>query len=1311
MIFDTFIFFNELDLLELRFNILNDIVDYFVLVEAKQTFQGNPKPLFYEENKDRFAAFQAKIIHVVVDEHPEDWAPFDREHYQRDAIMRGLEGCRHDDLIMLSDVDEIPRPEAIPSEILGGKIYAFAQSLFYYKLNCKCIELEGLPWSIMTTYENFRTPSMLRKRLFEYHKLILSGNKSNVFEIIENGGWHFSYLGTEEFIAEKIKAFSHVELNTPEYTNLDHIKDSMSQGVDLFGRELTFRIFSVDGLPDYVKTNIDKYKKLGLLADEGLMLTNQGQDLNSYMILFDQYSRYRACADLLHQAGYVAGATVLDVGSGPECLFGKFMRGAAITYVDPLIQSGTDQTHISGNVFASELDGRSFDCVSAVDVLEHIPSKHRPAFLERLSSLCTNIIILGFPSSDASDALETDKAIGDHYRIIFGHEYPWLREHFQYGLPALADTVAYLEHLGWHCQTLGHGHAPWLRELLSLVICIWEIPSLRNVVVDISKNFNFQLYPYDYQPPYYRQFVIASRRPLPPIIAFPHMDNLIEAKGTYRALIEDLHRQYFAASVKNLSEHLNEQIKWEAVAAERDAVLAERDAVLAERDAVAAERDAAVADRDLMKRSRSWRITGPFRLAGRLVRHGLLPEDRYKIYLIGHRVFDGLPLPVAVKDKIRWLYNRVFRFSYNAFRRGASAFFRFEPPKLQPAPQNQNKPDYVIWGIIDWHFRYQRPQQLAKEIAASGRRVFYVSVNLTDDERHGFDVEDLDSSGRLFQVKLYAHGAPTIYTSTPSADVVDQLRGSIGELLLWTSSRKVVSVVQHPFWYDIAVVLPNSRVVYDCMDHHEGFSNTAPEIITLEHALLRDADLTVTTSTQLDLMVADQARRRALIRNATDFEHFARCPDSVYRDSLGRKVLGYYGAIADWFDQDLVEAIARHFSDCSVLLVGADTVKARSRLGRLSNVTFVGEVPYKDLPYYLYGFDVCVLPFRITPLTLATNPVKVYEYLSAGKAVVSIALPEMEQFGDLVHVVDNPADFLATVAAALAQPDAPDLINKRKAFAREQTWKHRAEAYLSHVELDAHDPTVSVIVVTYNNLDLTKACLASLDEQSDYSAMEIIVVDNHSSDGSKGFLADWVQGAPNRRLILNEDNKGFAAANNQGLAIASGDYLVLLNNDTYVTPGWIRTLLNHLRRDKTIGLIGPVTNNIGNEAKIDIDYKSMEEMLHVSAFYTRRHIGQTWPLRTAAFFCAMMSRDVYQRVGLLDEAFGRGFFEDDDYCRRIEQLGLRIVCAEDVFIHHQLSAAFDQLKIDERQALFVQNKAAYEAKWGKWVPHGYRKKN
>ncbi len=742
--------------------------------------------------------------------------------------------------------------------------------------------------------------------------------------------------------------------------------------------------------------------------------------------------------------------------------------------------------------------------------------------------------------------------------------------------------------------------------------------------------------------------------------------------------------------------------------AERDIAIDERDKAIDERNASIARNNAIEAQIILLKKSASWRLTSPLRFAKRLLRYGFTSEDKQWLVQALRKQYHRLPLPPAVKKAVGFFYHRVFWRGVGFIRRSIMTVGRFTAPSFKPVSQGFNIPDYLIWGVVDWHFRHQRPQQLALALAEKGRRVFYISTELVDDERPGFEAEALDASGQLFQVKLFAKGAPSIYSDAPSQDTVVQLRRSIGEVLDWAGCRQIVSLVDHPFWHNTANVVPNSRMIYDCMDHHEGFGNNSESLLRLEKRLLSEAELTVTTSAWLFDAISAHAKRSVLIRNAGEYEHFAKVPESIYRDPQGRRVIGYYGAIAEWFDLDLVEVVARQNPDCSVLLIGADTVNAKSRLAKLPNVTFTGEVPYSELPHYLHGFDICLLPFKVIPLTLATNPVKAYEYLGAGKPIVSVNLPEMAQFDGLMYVADGKEAFLNAVRKALSQPEPAPQIQQRKAFAAGQTWQHRAEALIQQVESATRDVKVSVIVVTYNNLELTRACLESLDEYSQYEPIEIIVVDNASSDGSPTFLSEWGAHGPNRRLILNEDNKGFAAANNQGLAIASGEYLVLLNNDTYVTPGWIRTLVRHLQRDNSIGLIGPVTNNIGNEAKIDIAYGSMKEMLQKSSAYTRRHIGQIYPLKTAAFFCVMLPRSTYERVGALDEAFGRGFFEDDDYCRRVEQLGLRVVCAEDVFIHHHLSASFNKLKKQDRQQLFEDNKKIYEAKWGQWGPHMHR---
>ena len=196
----------------------------------------------------------------------------------------------------------------------------------------------------------------------------------------------------------------------------------------------------------------------------------------------------------------------------------------------------------------------------------------------------------------------------------------------------------------------------------------------------------------------------------------------------------------------------------------------------------------------------------------------------------------------------------------------------------------------------------------------------------------------------------------------------------------------------------------------------------------------------------------------------------------------------------------MVEAVAKRFPECTILLIGSDTVNAKKKLGKQSNIKFTGEVPYDRLPYYLHGFDVCMLPFKVIPLTLATNPVKVYEYLSAGKSIVTVDLPEMKQFEGIVQTAEDTEKFLAALADCLNNPISLEMINKKQNFAKDQTWFHRVNTLIEHVDKTDFEPIVSVIIVTYNNLALTRECLKSIEKYTDYTNLEIIIVDNASSD-------------------------------------------------------------------------------------------------------------------------------------------------------------------------------------------------------------------
>jgi len=248
----------------------------------------------------------------------------------------------------------------------------------------------------------------------------------------------------------------------------------------------------------------------------------------------------------------------------------------------------------------------------------------------------------------------------------------------------------------------------------------------------------------------------------------------------------------------------------------------------------------------------------------------------------------------------------------------------------------------------------------------------------------------------------------------------------------------------------------------------------------------------------------------------------------------------------------------------------------------------------------------------------------------------------------------------------------------------------------------------SIIILTYNNWEDTENCLESILKKTNEQDYEIIVIDNASQDGTREYLQDYARRYRNFHIQLNNKNEGFARANNQGVTLANGEYLVFLNNDTVVTPGWLSGLLKYFS-DPQVGMVGPVTNSSSNQSRISIDYNSLDDLDAFSKKRSLLYAGQAFDIQVLAFFCVVMRRAVFEKVGPLDERFGLGMFEDDDYATRLRNAGYRILCADDVFIHHSGGKSFLQLEYTYYWQLFRENRKKFEDKWKvKWQPHLFR---
>lgn len=620
-------------------------------------------------------------------------------------------------------------------------------------------------------------------------------------------------------------------------------------------------------------------------------------------------------------------------------------------------------------------------------------------------------------------------------------------------------------------------------------------------------------------------------------------------------------------------------------------------------------------------------------------------------------------------------------------------------------PSLRHKKAVYVFPVIDWAFRMQRPQQIAKEFVKAGEVVIYFTTTFTHSHKPGFQLTQ--HSDHVLLVSLHLNKYKNIYKEKLTKPNLDFLLKSIASLEQHLSVNKKIAIIDHPFWFPLAEKLSGAFTIYDCMDYHPGFGDASAYLVELEEQAMTKSNLLVLTSQDLYQRFAYKNRQSVLIRNGCEFDYFNKAVNEVYQSSY-EKVIGYYGAIASWFDVETLVALADLFPNYEWLLVGSTyDCNGIEQLNARANITLIGEVEYNRLTYFLYAFDVAIMPFMVNELTLATNPVKVYEYLSAGVPVVSTRLPEVELMGDVVFTATSVPEFTQAISTALSSNTLSER-QKRIAFAQQNDWTHRYKQLTQYIE-KAHQtlPKVSIVLVTYNNLAFTQSCLYSMEQFNNYANCEIIVVDNLSTDGTRAFLTEYEQHHAHFKAILHSSNSGFAAGNNIGIQAATGDVVILLNNDTYVTPNWIHNLIKHFETDEKIAMVGPRTNNIGNEAKHHCHYSDMEQMVQLATELYYHHQSAQYEIDVLAFFCVAIKRSIIEQVGLLDEVYGIGMFEDDDYCMRVKQKGYRLICADDVFIHHHLSASFDK-DPEWKRKLFEKNKAIYEAKWGTWRGHSYR---
>ena len=619
------------------------------------------------------------------------------------------------------------------------------------------------------------------------------------------------------------------------------------------------------------------------------------------------------------------------------------------------------------------------------------------------------------------------------------------------------------------------------------------------------------------------------------------------------------------------------------------------------------------------------------------------------------------------------------------------------------------KYDVIIFPAIDFDFRFQRPQQIACQFARNGHRVWWVSPIrfLAPASAEAFSTTPLREN--IWEIRLRSRQLD-VYTDSLEADIRTAFVDSLTHLYRVFGIVESCAIVQLPFWRQIGVTLAanfKTKLAYDCMDDWDDFPSIGAFNHSEEKALVRDCDVLTVSAQKLVDKFKDSNVTAHLVRNGVDFDFFSSASSlSPMLPDVARPVVGYFGAIAEWMDLDLLLKVAASRPHYSFVLVGGIFNQDVSRLQSLPNVLFAGSRPHEEMPLYLREFDACLIPFQVNSVTNATDPIKLYEYLSQGKPVVATDMAELVVCGDLLYVAKDTFSFGTQLDRALKESDS-DLRKRRIDYAAANTWAHRDRAIDKAVR--ASFPLVSIVIVTHNSVEYLRPCLNAIIDRTAHPSLEVIVVDNCSTDGTKGVLEEYVSREPRIRAFFLQENTGFASGNNFGARHAKGSDLVLLNADTIVSTGWLERLLRHASRDARVGVVVPVTNFAGNEVKVDVNYQDIEGMEVFAQSRAQRKMTGPLEIDVAPLFCALIPKRVWDEVGELDESFGIGMFEDDDFSFRMKQAGFRIVVAEDCFIHHFGQGSFQKLTRDSYDRIFETNRIIFETKWKRpWKRHQAR---
>jgi len=358
----------------------------------------------------------------------------------------------------------------------------------------------------------------------------------------------------------------------------------------------------------------------------------------------------------------------------------------------------------------------------------------------------------------------------------------------------------------------------------------------------------------------------------------------------------------------------------------------------------------------------------------------------------------------------------------------------------------------VCLSSTRWDFLWQRPQQIMSRLADS-YSVLYVDPPFPVAKEKA--VVALSGSLRLRVINerlsvlepvkiAVSAGIPTERLQSINLDlVIKQILQAISS----SDQKKRLLWIYNPYMVDLVGHLDEEAVIYDCVDSFESFSWSSKSIKQKEERLNRKADVVITTAMGLYKERKKENPRTYLVPNGTDYKHFSREMKSLPADiaSISEPRVGFTGALYEWVDFELIEYLAERHPDWNIVLIGPK--QHGQAILEKSNVFWLGVKEYKVLPQYLQAFDIAIIPFKLNKTTIHTNPIKLWEYLSVGKPVVSTLLPEVPAISDVIWLSTDYREFELNCKRALeriSDRQMKELISlKARAIAKQNSWGER----------------------------------------------------------------------------------------------------------------------------------------------------------------------------------------------------------------------------------------------------------------------------